>query len=277
MKLSIPDLRFAERLRVPAGSAFSLSALDPGDTCSIDGKDEAREALRRIQKQLDDLQEMLYAQGKYSVLVVLQAMDTGGKDGTIRNVFGPLNPQGVVVKSFKVPTAEELSHDFLWRVHKEVPPRGMIRVFNRSHYEDVLVVRVHGYAPPDVIGRRYDQINAFEQHLADHNTLIIKFMLHISRDEQKKRLQSRIDEPEKRWKFNSGDLKERLLWDRYMEAFELALTRCNPDHAPWYVIPANNKWARDLIVADILYRHLLRLDMKYPQPEEGLDGIVIPD
>ena len=185
-EISEPD--FIGKYRAAPGMPFSLASTDPDDTLGKLNRDEAHERLAHIQKKLERLQEMLYAQGKHSVLVVLQAMDTGGKDGTIRRVFGPLNPQGVRVKSFKVPTAEELSHHFLWRIQKETPPKGMIGIFNRSHYEDVLVVRVHGYAAPEVIERRYDQINAFEKHLAEHNTLILKFMLHISRAEQKKRL-----------------------------------------------------------------------------------------
>jgi PPK2 family polyphosphate:nucleotide phosphotransferase len=202
-------------------------------------------------------------------------MDTGGKDGTIRHVFEGVNPQGVKVASFKVPTPEERAHDYLWRIHKRTPGSGEIVIFNRSHYEDVLVVRVHNIVPEAVWSRRYDQINAFEKQLAEEGTTILKFYLHIDLDEQKERLQARLDEPEKRWKFSKGDLAERKLWDQYTEAYEAVLSKTSTEWAPWYIIPANRKWYRNLIISQAIVDTLQGLDMHYPQPEDGLDGIVI--
>jgi PPK2 family polyphosphate:nucleotide phosphotransferase len=209
------------------------------------------------------------------VLVVLQALDTGGKDGVIRRVFDGVNPQGVRVASFKVPTEEELDHDYLWRVHKAVPGRGEMVIFNRSHYEDVLVVRVHNIVPPEVWKKRYEQINAFERHLAENGTTILKFYLHIDPEEQKERLQARLDDPTKRWKFRLGDLEERKLWNDYTEAYEEALSKTSTEHAPWYIVPANRKWYRDLVISSVLVETLKNLDMTYPEPEENLDGVVV--
>jgi PPK2 family polyphosphate:nucleotide phosphotransferase len=208
-------------------------------------------------------------------LIVLQAMDAGGKDGTIRHVFEGVNPSGVRVTSFKAPTPEELDHDYLWRVHKEVPGKGEMVIFNRSHYEDVLVVRVHNYVPPEVWKKRFDQINEFERTLAESGTTILKFYLHIDPDEQKERLQDRLDDPTKRWKFRLGDLEERKLWGDYMEAFEDVLSKTSTDYAPWYIVPANRKWFRDLVVSSVLVDTLEGLKMKYPESEENLDGVVI--
>lgn len=269
--------RFSKKLRVPAGGSFRIDAVDPDDTLGLKDKKEARKRLADVQDRLADLQEVLYAQSKHAVLVVLQAMDSGGKDSTIRHVFGPLNPQGVKVTSFKKPNAEELSHDYLWRIHRAVPPKGMIGIFNRSHYEDVLVARVHDLAPTKEIDKRYDQINAFEKYLSQNNVTIIKFLLHIGRDEQKERLQARLDRPDKHWKFDSADLRERKRWKRYMDAFDRVLNRCSARHAPWYVIPANHKWSRDLAVGSIVLETLAGLDLEYPAPEAGLDEVVIPD
>jgi PPK2 family polyphosphate:nucleotide phosphotransferase len=261
--------------RVPAGGKFSLARVDADSTAGLDGKRRAREELAEIHKRLVALQEVLYAEGKHALLVIIQAMDTGGKDSTIRHVFGPLNPQGVRVTGFKVPTPEELAHDFLWRVHREVPRKGMIGIFNRSHYEDVLVVRVHGLVPPGQIRKRYGQINAFEKHLTENGVTLLKFCLHISKEEQKERLQSRLDRPDKHWKFNTGDLAERKLWGKYMRAYETALTRCSTPHAPWYVVPANRKWYRDVVIGRIVLRTLEGLDLQYPEAEPGLDKVVI--
>jgi PPK2 family polyphosphate:nucleotide phosphotransferase len=218
---------------------------------------------------------VLYAEHKHKVLVVLQAMDTGGKDGVISHVFEGVNPQGVRVASFKVPSEEELSHDYLWRIHQQVPGKGELVIFNRSHYEDVLVVRVHNLAPEAVWSRRYEQINHFEKMLADEGTLILKFFLHISKDEQKERLQARLDEPDKRWKFRIGDLKERALWQEYTQAYEDVLSKTSTHWAPWYVVPANRKWYRDLVIGTVLVDALKNLHMKYPQPEEDLDQVKI--
>jgi PPK2 family polyphosphate:nucleotide phosphotransferase len=237
------------------------------------GKKKGRKLLKSLNKELAQLQEVLFAENKHKLLVVLQAMDTGGKDGTIRRVFSGVNPQGVRVANFKRPTDEELAHDYLWRVHQRVPRRGMITVFNRSHYEDVLVVRVHNLVPPEVWSRRYDHINAFEKMLADEGVTILKFYLHIDKDEQEQRLRARFDRPDKRWKFNPGDLKERALWGKYMEAFEAALSRTSTSYAPWYIVPANRKWYRDLVVATTIINALKDLQMEFPQPEENLDGV----
>jgi PPK2 family polyphosphate:nucleotide phosphotransferase len=265
-----------ERCRVKPDSQIDLSQWDTNDTSAFDGdKREAREVLQTLNERLEELQELLYAEHKHKVLVVLQAMDAGGKDGTIRHVFEGVNPQGVKVASFKVPTREELDHDYLWRVHKQVPGKGQIVIFNRSHYEDVLVVRVHNLAPPEVWGRRYAHINHFERTLADEGTTILKFFLHIDLDEQKERLQARLDEPHKRWKFKLGDLGERKLWPEYMRAYEDVLSKTSTEWAPWYIVPANHRWYRNLVVATVLVEALEGLNMSYPQPVEGLDNVVI--
>jgi PPK2 family polyphosphate:nucleotide phosphotransferase len=224
---------------------------------------------------LEVLQELLYAEHKHKVLIILQAMDAGGKDGTISHVFEGVNPAGVRVTSFKAPTEDELDHDFLWRIHKEVPAKGEMVIFNRSHYEDVLVVRVHNYVAPEVWKKRFDQINEFERTLEDNGTTILKFYLHIDKDEQKERLQARLDDPTKRWKFRLGDLEERKLWGNYMEAFEDVLSKTSTDYAPWYIVPANRKWFRDLVISSALVDTLEGLKMKYPESEENLDGVVI--
>ncbi len=262
--------------KVEPGKKISLAKLDPNDTGKFDGgKEKGLKAIEKLNAELQELQELLYAEGKHKVLVVLQAMDTGGKDGTIRRVFEGVNPQGVKVASFKVPTAEELAHDFLWRVHKVAPANGEIVIFNRSHYEDVLVVRVKNFAPQEVWSKRYDQINEFEKMLTENGTLILKFFLHISKDEQKERLQARLDDPKKHWKFNLGDLSERKLWDDYQQAYEDAINKTSTKHAPWYVVPANRKWYRDLVISTVLVDALKGLKMKYPKPKDNLDGIVI--
>jgi PPK2 family polyphosphate:nucleotide phosphotransferase len=266
----------ADRYRVKPGSTLDLAVLDPADRALFDGdKDAGKEATRQLNRRLEELQELLYAEGRHKVLIVLQAMDAGGKDGTIRHVFDGVNPQGVKVASFKRPTPRELAHDYLWRVHRHTPGAGEIAIFNRSHYEDVLVVRVHDYVPPERWRRRYRHIVEFERLLADEGTTILKFFLHISREEQKERFQSRLDEPHKRWKFAKGDLAERQLWDDYMRAFEAALAETSTDFAPWYVIPADRKWYRNLVISKILVERLEGLEMRYPDPEEELDGIVI--
>jgi len=223
------------------------------------------------------LQNVLYAEAKHAVLVVLQAMDTGGKDGVVRKVFGPLNSQGVTVTSFKRPTAVELAHDYLWRIHQNVPARGQLGIFNRSHYEDVLVARVHELAARGKIEERYEQINQFEKYLSENGVTILKFFLHISKAEQKRRLQARLDDAQKNWKFEPGDLAERKYWDRYMQANELVLTRCATPWAPWHVIPADRKWHRDWLVAKFTRAALEELHPRYPKPAEGLDKVVIED
>lgn len=264
------------RYVVQPGSAFCLSSVDPEDTSAFAGsKDDAREELAALTHRLQELQELLYAEHRHRVLVVLQAMDTGGKDGVIRWVFGPLNPQGVKVVAFKVPTPEELDHDFLWRIHKHTPGRGEMVIFNRSHYEDVLVVRVRSLVPREVWSRRYEHIRAFEKMLAEEGTTIVKFFLHIDAEEQKKRLQARLEDPTKRWKFNPDDLKERALWDEYMAAYQDALTETSLPWAPWYVIPSNKKWYRNVMVARTMVSVLESLEMSYPTPSYDPAAITI--
>lgn len=264
------------RYMVRPGSRVDLGRWDPGDTGEFDGgKSEGAAELLRLNRDLEELQEKLYAEHKHKVLVVLQAMDTGGKDGVIRHVFEGVNPQGVRVASFKVPTPEELDRDYLWRVHRQVPGQGEIVIFNRSHYEDVLVVRVKKLVPPKVWRRRFAQINAFERMLAEEGTTLLKFFLHISKKEQKERLQTRLDEPHKRWKFNPADLGDRALWPDFTKAYEDALGRTSTAWAPWFIVPADRKWYRNLVIARILVEALEGLDMRYPEPKESLDDIVI--
>ena len=259
---------------LPAGQPADLSAYDPGDTGGLT-KSDAREQIKHNLRRMSELQEIMYAQGKHSLLIVLQAMDAGGKDSTIRHVMDGFNPQGCHVYSFGVPTEEELDHDFLWRIHKCTPRRGYVSIFNRSHYEDVLVVRVNELAPEEVWRARYEHINAFERLLADSGVTILKFYLHISKDEQKERFQDRIDRPDKQWKFNPGDLKTRARWKDYMRAFEDALTRCNKPWAPWYVVPANRKWYRNLVVSTAIVEAMEGLDMSYPPAPEGIENVKI--
>lgn len=265
-----------DRYRVTPGSTVDLADHDPRETGDFDGgKDEGEARHAELNARLEELQERLWADGRHKVLVVLQAMDTGGKDGTIRHVFEHVNPLGVRVASFKKPSEDELAHDYLWRVHRHTPGDGELVVFNRSHYEDVLVVRVHDLVPEQRWARRYRHIVEWERLLADEGTTIVKFFLHISKEEQAERLQARLDEPDKRWKFASGDLAERERWDDYVAAYEAALSRTSTDHAPWYVVPADRKWYRDLVVSQVLVDTLEGLDLAYPEPEEGLDGLNI--
>jgi PPK2 family polyphosphate:nucleotide phosphotransferase len=234
-------------------------------------KEEALATVAKLTERMDELQEPLYAEGEHALLVVLQGRDTSGKDGTIRRVFGPLNPQGFTVATFKAPTPVELAHDYLWRVHWEVPPKGAIGVFNRSHYEDVLAVRVHRLVPESVWRPRYEQINQFERILSENGVTILKFFLHVSRGEQRRRLLARLEDPTKYWKFSPGDIRERELWDAYTEAYEEVLKKTSTPPAPWYVVPADKKWLRDLLVAQIVVETLERLDPKYPDPPPGLE------
>ena len=251
--------------RLEAGKQVHLKEYDANDTSGFSGsKDVAAQKLAELKAKLDALQENLYAEHRHKVLIVLQGMDTSGKDGTVRAIFDGMNPQGVRVTSFKVPTSEELDHDYLWRIHQEVPAKGQIVVFNRSHYEDVLVVRVHNIVSADEWKRRYDQINHFEKHLAQEGTLILKFFLHIDLDEQKQRLLERLDDPTKHWKFNPGDLKERALWDTYAEAYEDAITKTSTDEAPWFIVPANKKWYRNLVIATAIVEGLEGLKIQTP-------------
>lgn len=255
---------------------IDLSSYDPDFHEDYD-KAAARVEVNRLQEQIRDWQERLYAEGKQSLLIVFQAMDTGGKDGVIKKVFSGMNPAGVYVASFKSPTPEELSHDFLWRIHSHTPGKGYIGIFNRSHYEDVLIGRVNSLVPESVWKARYNHINAFERLLADGDTRILKFYLHISKQEQKERLQERLDNPDKHWKFSLGDLPVRERWNDYMAAYEDALTKCNTDYAPWYVVPANRKWYRDLFVTRVICQTLEAMKPQYPPPQADLDKVVIPD
>ncbi len=261
------------------GDRFNLEEFDPGadgGNGSKEGKDAVEKRLEKNQQRLRELQDRLYAQDRHALLVVLQAMDCAGKDGTIRHVLGAFDPQGVHVTSFKVPTPEELAHDFLWRVHQAVPARGMVGIFNRSHYEDVLVARVKRLVPEAVWKSRYEAINNFEKLLAESGVTIVKFFLHISPDEQAERLRERRDRPEKQWKFNPGDLAERAHWSEYMRAYEDAMSRCNTEWAPWYVVPANRKWYRNLVVSEILIDTLEGLNPEYPKPVDDLASYEIP-
>jgi PPK2 family polyphosphate:nucleotide phosphotransferase len=262
-----------EKLRVRPGSRVRLADLDPGATHGFD-KASAEPVVERKMTELASLQDRLWAESKHSILVVLQGIDAAGKDGTINKVMEAFNPQGCVVSSFKVPTAEELGHDFLWRIHMRTPRKGEIGIFNRSHYEDVLVVRVHKLAPKSVWSRRYDEINDFERTLTAGGTTIVKFFLSIDRDEQRARFQARYDDPTKRWKFSMGDLEERKLWDDYQAAFNDALSKTSTDVAPWYVIPANRKWFRNLAVATILAETMAELKPAYP-PEPDLPANLV--
>lgn len=268
---------FKNRSIVKPDDDVSLDSFDPGETFFCEEKKEARKALKKIHKKLESLQELLYAGRQKALLMVFQATDTGGKDGTIRKVFGPLNPQGVRVSNFKQPSAEEMAHDYLWRIHKSVPAYGMIGIFNRSHYESVLVERVHQLAPLSEIENRYEEINWFEKFLSDNGVVILKFFLHISREEQKKRLQKRLDNSEKHWKFSKSDLSERKLWDDYIQAYQWLLARCSTESAPWFVVPANHKWYRDLVVGSVALNAMQSLSLSFPPAEEGLDKVKIPD
>ena len=267
-----PDLR--EVLLVKPGRPARLGRLDPGATHGYD-RASAELATQAQLPRLSDLQDRVWAEASRAVLVVLQGIDASGKDGTIKKVAKAFNPQGCPVTSFKVPTVEELAHDYLWRVHLHVPRKGEIGFFNRSHYEAVLVERVHGIVPKRVWSARYGQINDFERMLSESGTTIVKFFLHIDRDEQRARLQDRIDTPDKQWKFKLADLKERLLWDQYTAAYEDALSRCSTELAPWYVIPSNRKWFRNLAVAEIVADAMDDLKLTYPKPEPGVEGLVV--
>ena len=244
------------------------------ETDKIDKK-KAKKLIAANAVEMADLARRMYAENKHSILLVLQGMDTAGKDGTIRSVMRGMNPRSCQVVSFKKPSEEELDHDFLWRVHKSVPRKGNIGIFNRSHYEDVLVVRVLNLVPEDIWGQRYDQINHFEKLLSDCGTKILKCYLHISKDEQRVRLQERIDVPEKNWKFNPGDLEQRKLWGDYQIAYRAALIQCNTEYAPWYVIPSDRKWYRNLVVSNLVLETMRELDPQYPDVENDVSGVVV--
>jgi PPK2 family polyphosphate:nucleotide phosphotransferase len=261
--------------RLEPGQPVDLTQIETDGKEYHGDREAAEQEFESLREELAEWQPRLYAGGKQKLLIVLQAMDAGGKDSTIRHVFGTTNPQGVRVHSFKVPTAEELAHDFLWRIHQRVPAAGMIGIFNRSHYEDVVVVRVDKIVPEPVWRARYEQINQFERLLAENGTTILKFYLHISTKEQRKQFQERLDDPEKWWKFSFGDLEKRKQWDDYMAAYSEALARCTTAAAPWYVIPGDQKWYRLLAVTRIIVGTLREMNPAYPQPEQDLSGVVV--
>ncbi len=266
-----------DKYRVKQGEKISLKDFDTDDKSLFKNfaKEEGKSKLLELNEELEYLQELMFAEGKQKVLIVLQATDTGGKDGTIRHVFEGVNPAGVRVAPFKKPTEEELAHDYLWRIHKQTPRSGEIVIFNRSHYESVLVERVKNIAPKKVWSKRYKHIKDFEKLLTDEGTTILKFYLHISKDEQKARLQERLDRPEKNWKFNPGDLEDRKLWDEYQAAFEDMLNKTSTNNAPWYIIPANRKWYRNLIISTVIIETLKSLNMQFPPAPEGIKDIVV--
>ncbi len=262
-----------EKLLVEPGKNFKLADIDPSGTPGCASKEEGLARFEKNINRLSVMQYLLYAEDKRSMLAVLQGIDAGGKDGTIRNVMSGLNPQGVTVTSFKAPAGVEKEHDYLWRVHKAMPRKGQIGIFNRSHYEDVLIVRVHNLVPKEIWQKRYEQINQFEDMLVESGTNIVKFFLYISKDEQKERFEERLKDPQKNWKFSQGDLEERKHWDGYMQAFETAIKKCSTSRAPWYVIPANRKWYRNLAVSEIMRETLESMGMQYPHPTSDLDKI----
>ena len=265
-----------DRHIVVPGSRVRLRDWDPDDTSGVKGgKEDAPARLAALAGKIDALQEILYAEHRQKVLVILQGMDTAGKDGTIRRVFEGVNPQGVRVANFRAPTAPELDHDYLWRAHREVPERGELVLFNRSYYEDVLIVRVHKEVPREVWERRFAQINDFERMLTEEGTTLIKIFLHIDQKEQKKRLQQRLDDPRKRWKFSTADLAERKLWDEYMLAYEEALSRTSTEWAPWRIVAANHNWCRNLLAAQAIVGTLEGLGMRYSEPPAGLEKVRI--
>jgi PPK2 family polyphosphate:nucleotide phosphotransferase len=276
--------KLIKRFRIDKPAKFRLADFDPADCCGLDvDKDDAKEMLAEGVKRLGELQERLYAQDRWAVLAIFQAMDAAGKDGAIKHVMSGINPQGVQVFSFKAPTSHELDHDFMWRCAINLPERGRIGIFNRSHYEEVLVVRVHKELlarqklPPELVTKdlwqeRFQDIRAFERYLARNGTLILKFFLHVSKDEQRKRFLERIEEPGKRWKFSMGDVAERKLWDKYMDAYQDMIRHTSTDHAPWYVVPADNKWFARIVVAGALVDAIERLDLHFPKVEGAALG-----
>ena len=266
-------MNYLQKFKVEPGSKVTLKKIDPSFNDGHKSHKAAADEIAHYQKKLFELQDLLYSERRRSLLICLQALDTGGKDGAINHVLGAMNPQGCRVAAFKQPSAEELAHDFLWRAHKAAPARGEVVIFNRSHYEDVLVVRVHNLVPKETWSRRYNLINHFEKNLIVHDTHILKFYLHISKEEQLKRFKERLDDPTKQWKISEADYKERTFWEDYVAAYEDALSRCSTAHAPWFVIPSNHKWFRNLAIARIVVEHLESLKMKYPKPTVDIEHI----
>ncbi len=266
-------MSYANEFRIKPGSKVNLGKIDADYHGGYENEEAVKDELIKYSQRLSELQAVMYAENKHALLIVLQAMDGGGKDGTIRHVMEALNPQGCSVEGFKVPTAEELAHDYLWRIHAHTPRKGHITVFNRSHYEDVLVVRVHNLVPKDIWSKRYNEINSFERELVNNGTTIVKFFLHIDKEEQLKRFRDRLEQVDKQWKISDSDYTERELWDDYQKAYMDALSKCSFNYAPWYVIPGNHKWFRDLAVSQILVDTLEGLKMKYPEPSVDLVSI----
>lgn len=268
---------------VKPGDSVGLSGVENGGipehkpeyTGDYRKKGDTKKPLKKLQKKMQKLQELLYAEGQHALLIILQGMDTCGKDGTIRKVMTGINVQGCDVVNFKVPSADEISRDFLWRAHRVVPRKGKIGIFNRSHYEDVLVVRVHDLVPESVWKQRYQQINDFERMLVENGTVVLKFFLNISKDEQKERLESRINDPTKHWKITEADIRERAYWDDYMQAYEAALQKCSTDWAPWYIIPANKKWYRNVVITERIVENLEKLDMNFPKPSSDVSTLYV--
>ena len=258
---------FAEQFRAAGGKKFSLADHDPRNDKAFSDKEKAKKQVEEDAEAINQLQDRMYAEGKQALLVILQGIDCSGKDGTVRAVFNPCGPIGVQMKSFKAPSEEERAHDYLWRVHAACPPKGIIGIFNRSHYEDVLVVKVEKFAPAEAIERRYEEINAFESLVAKSGTRILKFMLNISKKEQAERLQERVDDPTKHWKFKESDLATRAKWDEYQAAYETAIQRCSTDVAPWYIIPADRNWVRNAAIARIVREALEDMNPQYPGPD----------
>jgi PPK2 family polyphosphate:nucleotide phosphotransferase len=264
---------YVKKFRVEPNSKAKLNEIDAGYKGEHEDKESAQPELEKYAQRLHDLQYLMYAENKRSLLIILQGMDASGKDGTISHVLAAMNPQGCRVYCFKVPSAEELAHDYLWRIHQVTPQKGYVAVFNRSHYEDVLVVRVHNLVPKEVWSRRYDEINTFERHLSNNGTHILKFYLHIDKKEQLARFRERLEDPNRQWKISESDYTEREHWHDYQEAYEEAISKCNTDYAPWYIIPANHKWFRNLAVSQILVDTLESLSMKFPTPTVNIEEI----
>jgi PPK2 family polyphosphate:nucleotide phosphotransferase len=266
-------MTFTDQFRIKPGSKVNLGKIDPNYHGNYVNQEAVATELQDYSQRLSELQALLYAENKHALLIVLQGMDGGGKDGTVHHVVSAMNPQGCSVVGFKVPSEEELAHDYLWRIHQHMPRKGQITVFNRSHYEDVLVVRVHNLVPKEVWSRRYNEITAFERQLTNAGTTIVKFFMHIDKDEQLRRFRDRLDDPTKQWKISESDYTEREYWDAYQAAYMDALSKCSFNYAPWYVIPANHKWFRDLAISQILVDTLDGLKMKYPEPSVDLTAI----
>lgn len=265
---------YIKKFAIKPGKKIKLKNFDPSEYGSFESEEEAWLETKKYLKRIDELQYTLYAENKHSLLIILQGLDAGGKDGVIKHVFAGLNPQGCTVTGFKTPTTEEARHDFLWRVHQHVPGRGSIAIFNRSHYEDVLIAKVHELAPKKIIEDRYSRINDFEELLTEQNsTTILKFFLHISKDEQLARFKQRLNQPETRWKISDSDYKERKYWDEYIEAFETCIHKTSSKNAPWFVIPANHKWFRNLVISQIITHTLENLKMKPPAPNVNIEKI----